>query len=83
MRTVVEEPLFEDQLAAVLLDPVYADRMLDGVKYALAAHAERFPEVQGTPFRVIHTRPRPYVPALAIYFRIEKETVHLIALRKV
>jgi len=77
-RDVQYEPLFDDQLKALGVDPQWLDDALNGLDTSLAKHPEIFPKAKGTPFSCARLVVYKDAPALRVFFTYDATTVKVV-----
>lgn len=71
-RTIIESPLYEEQLARIEPDARSTDLVQESFSASLASHAEFFPTITGTRFRYLRTRANlGGCPSMWVYFTID------------
>ena len=76
MRTVREEPKFQEQLEALAVDFQRLDEVMRGVHISLCLKPETFEKIG--PLSVLKTDMYPGAPALRIFFTYTATEVHLL-----
>jgi hypothetical protein len=79
LRTIRQEPKFDDQIKTLGISHSRLDEVLDGVCFALARHPESFENVKGTNLSILKTAVYPGAPSLRIFFTYDECEVHLLA----
>lgn len=77
-RHVRLEPLFEDQLKGLAVDPQWLDDALLGLDISVAKSPEIFPKAPGTPFSCARLVIYKDMPALRVFFSYDATEVRLI-----
>jgi hypothetical protein len=77
-RHVRFEPLFDEQLKALGVDPQWLDDATVGLDLALAKHPEIFPKVPGTNLRCAKLVIYDDAPALRVFFTYDATEVRVI-----
>lgn len=78
LRTIIREPLFQQQLEGLALDHRRIEEVLAGIEYGIGKHPEMF-KVPGSRDCVVKTYFYPDAPALRILFMYDAVEVHLEA----
>jgi hypothetical protein len=78
-RTVAFEPLFDEQIKVLGVDPQWLDDAIRGLDEAIPRHPEIFPHAPGT--RVSCARLIVYkdAPALPVFFTYDATTVKVLS----
>ena len=77
-RQVRSEPLYQEQLNGLGIDPQRLDDVIRGLDISLARHPEIFPKAAGTPFSFARLVVYRNTPALRVYFTYDATEVRLI-----
>jgi hypothetical protein len=77
LRTIRQEPCFDEQVRILALDHARLDEVLGGVFFVLARSPERYPCIERTNLRAFCTRVYPSAPSLRIFYTFDEDTVSL------
>jgi hypothetical protein len=77
-RQVRFEPLFDEQLKGLGVDPEWLDDAMVGLDLALAKHPEIFPKAPGTQLSCAKLVVYKNAPALRVFFKYDATTVTII-----
>lgn len=80
LRTVIREPVFQQQLDGLAISHKRIEEVLSGIEYGLAKHPEKFEKVAGTQFSMAKTNFYRGAPSIRILFKYNATEVHLIAI---
>jgi len=80
IRTIIREPLFQQQLEQLALDHRRIEEVLAGIEYGLGKHPEMFAKIPGTRDCMVKTYFYPDAPAIRILFTYTAVEVHLEAI---
>jgi hypothetical protein len=72
------EPLFDEQLKALGVDPQWLDDAITGLDISLAKHPEIFPKAPGTPFSCARLVVYKDAPALRVFFTYDATVVRVV-----
>jgi len=81
MRTVIEEPWYEKQLAQLIPDRRVADHILNGVIATIAYEPEVGRATREPSVRAVPVTRTPLSPPMVLYYRWDENTVWLIGVR--
>jgi hypothetical protein len=79
IRTIIKEPLFEQQLSGLAVSYRRIEAVLRGIKHSLEKAPEQFEKVPDTPYCVVKTNVYRGAPAIRIFFTYTRTEVHLEA----
>jgi hypothetical protein len=79
MRTVRFEELFSSQIRRLKVDFKKLDEAMEGLIEVLGNAPELFPQVPGTPLRMVALNEMPGIPPLSIFFLFDDETIYLMS----
>jgi hypothetical protein len=77
-RQVRREPLFDEQISGLAIEPERLDDILYGLEISLSRHPEVFPKLQGTEFSFAELTVFPDTPKLRVFFNDDPFEVRLI-----
>ncbi len=80
LRTIREEPKFEEQCQALAIIHKRLDEVLSGLYFSLARHPETFPAIPGTSLSIAKTAVYPDAPAVRVFFTFSDTEVHLLTI---
>ena len=78
IRTIRQEPKFDEQLDGLGITCKRLDAILEGVGFALARAPESFERVPGTLLSILKTAVHPGAPSLRVFFTYNEYEVHLL-----
>ena len=78
-RHVRFEPLFDEQVKTLGIDPKWLDDAMVGLDLSLAKQPEIFPKVPGTPLSCAKLLVYKNLPALRVFFTYDATIVKLIS----
>jgi hypothetical protein len=78
IRTIRQEPKFDEQLEGLGVSCKRLDAILEGVGFALARAPEAFERVPGTLVSILKTAVHPGAPSVRIFFTYNEHEVHLL-----
>lgn len=78
LRTIRQEPKFDEQLRELGISCRRLDEILDGVCFGLARDPESFGVVPGTHLSILKTAVFPQAPSLRIFFTYTDNEVCLL-----
>ena len=77
--SIIEEPLYKEQIEALRIDWRRLDDAFQEVEHAILAVPDIFPQVPGTKLRRVQLVGFNDVPPLSIFFAVVGENAHLVA----
>ena len=78
LRTIRQEPRFNEQLEGLGVEHKRLDDVLGGVHFAVSHSPEKYPSAPGTTLRVLKTVTYPSAPSIRIFFTFDDNEVHLL-----
>lgn len=80
LRTIRQEPKFDEQLETLGIACKRLDDIMEAVCFALSRSPDIYPKIPGTCLRVLKTVIYPDSPSLRIFFTFSHEEVHLLTI---